>query len=277
MGLVCAYGYQHHDPAIMQPVLREMVHRGHNVIGPDGFDALLNASGPRVLFNCADFVGIMGHVQGVAAAQRARWNHIPTVGLQHGYHIGDEEPYKSNSDVFCTWGTAHAAAYDHDTIVVTGNPALDSYARIEMMHRDCGLLLPCFLEQVDIMNTTDPKRRAEIYAEEIKQKYAALKWFVRPHPSDYKRAAHMEAAEYLARLIGAEMQTGGQMLEFIIKQGVSVVAGTSTGVLESIILGCKDHPMYMNDYPDTSEIDNVFFDLGKSASNVADVLCAVMA
>ena len=79
MGLIFVYGYQHHDPALLEPVANELAKRGHNLMGdPQDYYSFLKSHGRRALLLVADLF-TDGHVEGRSAVKLAgRGQHFQT-------------------------------------------------------------------------------------------------------------------------------------------------------------------------------------------------------
>ena len=75
--------------------------------GTQNFTAFLTSQGPRALVQVADFFHYE-HAEGMYTTKLARYNGIPSFGLQHGFpagfHDADGPKGQSTSDYYCLWG-----------------------------------------------------------------------------------------------------------------------------------------------------------------------------
>lgn len=262
MGLVFAYAYQHHDAHLLQPVLQELVERGHNVMGqPQNLYAFLSAVGPRALVLVAD-LATEGHIPGRAAVQMARQQGVGSVSIQHGcpaaFPNPDDPPTDTVADTYCLWGPYWTHWFHSKRQIVTGNPAMDRVKRLSMEENGTGLLVPCFREDArhESLQWMNTEERTDYYIRKA-QGYDC-NWIIRPHPSDWKHKDRQKAYARMAEALSAQVFLPGDADLYQILAGAEIVLGTSTVVLEGLVFGCEIVPLFMEYLPDAYDIEDFF-------------------
>lgn len=287
MGLVYVLSYQHHDPGILIPVAQELVRRGHNILGNIGnLGAFLEASGPKAALLVAD-VAVYGHAEGQAVTKLCRIHNIQSVSIQHGIP-GNEEYHQHTANTLCLWGEVWAHNFHADRTVVTGNPAADVIAGMDINALEAtgsqrwgvepkALLLPSIRPDVTVGELAevgeDPMDRARFYVRKAKETGWNGTWLVRPHPSDVKFGRRMAAYEYIAEALPAILQHPEEHKLYDVFPCIEYVFGTSTAALEGALFGCQVETVNMPFVPNDTSLEAMFYQVdGKAAARVADVV-----
>lgn len=273
MGLVFVYAYQHHDPAILQPVANELARRGHNLMGdPGDYYAFLKSGGKRALLLVAD-LHTNGHVEGRAAVKLAKQNGIKSVSIQHGcpaaFPNKDDPPTQTSADVYCLWGEYWERWFDSPSQVVTGNPNLPGNYRV-VRPSFKALLCPAFRPDAkhDVLRSMDDEERADFYTEFALDTSMTHQWFIRPHPSDWKYPERMKQYERIAKGLN------GTISKRTLNEDLAdceLVAGTSTVLIEALAYMCGIKPVLMEYLPNSITTYDLLGDLdGKAHERIAD-------
>lgn len=264
MGLVFAFAYQHHDTNLLQPVLQELVDRGHNVMGqPQNLYAFLGSIGPRALILVADLF-TEGHIRGRSAVQLARQHAVGSVSIQHGcpaaFPNPDDLPTDTAADTYCLWGPYWKEWFVSRKQVVTGNPTMDVVKGYSLEKNGTALLVPCFREDArhEGLQWMDLSERTDYYIRKAQGCGFDGKWIVRPHPSDWKHADRQEAYAQICDALQGELSLPHQERLYDTLDKAELVVGTSTVVLEGLVFGCEIVPLFMDYLPERYDVEDLF-------------------
>ena len=284
--------YQHHDERLLLPVAQELHDRGHTIMGSlSNFDAFLSATGPRALVQVADFMHYE-HSEGMACTKRARYNGVPSFGLQHGFPAGfhDKGGPKgfSTSDYYCLWGPYWSEWFDcMGRLIVTGNPALDIVpefdrdAAAERVSKALTYVMPMALmcpqliawEHNKFLSSRTLEGRADAFIEQALEIDWEGMWVVRPHPSDEKYSERMEQHQRIAEAIGGVLlppSVGVNLFDLL--SYAKIVVGMSTVLLEGVAFGAQAYPIGVEYLPDDMNNPDMLVEVGSAAANMADLI-----
>lgn len=272
MGLIFIYSYQHHDAALLNPVLERLGAKGHNLMGgPDKYQSFLNSFGPRALLLVAD-LKTDGHVEGRAAVKLARQNNIKSVSIQHGcpaaFPDKGEPPTETSADIYCLWGDFWRGFFDSPSQVVTGNPSLPPLQEYEK--EPVSLLCPALRPDAkqSSLRGMDTQQRAEFYVDFAKGLDFDGSWIIRPHPSDWKFAERMAAYDWMAEQLKATLSQ--ELLQSDLKK-CEITAGTSTVLIEGLVYGCEAYPVFMDYLPEKLDTRDLLGELdGRADIRIAN-------
>lgn len=289
--------YQHHDPALLQPIANEAARRGWHVMGGlENFWAFVNIAGPKAAVQAAEFE-TWNHADGQFVTKTCHWRNIPTVGIQHGFPAGFHDraatAYRgqSTSDVYCLWGEWWRDWFDARDYVVTGAPQLDGVESLSMFDRSLisdkldelyqldpqtrlGLLCPqlqAYPGNDWLMSRTIEQRADEFIALTERVPFGGI-WLVRPHPSDFKFDDRMEQHQRIVDAIGGVLQRPGEASLPEVLPAVDVVAGMSTVLLEGIAYGADAFPIGVDYLPDDMHDPRLLLRTDRAAANICDVI-----
>ena len=288
--------YQHHDPAILQPIANEAARRNwHAISGLEHLPAFMEMSGRKAAVQVADFLHIE-HAPGQYLAKQCRDRGIPTVAIQHGFPLGfhDRDAYRhvgtSSSDVYCLWGEYWREWFNAKRFAVTGAPQWDIAKRIdrdkvrellqanytEGLDVPMGLLCPQVRDYPGnewLMSRTMEERADEFIELARGISFEGL-WIVRSHPSDEKFPDRMAQHERIAAAIGGVLQTPTDWPLYRVLPGVEVTAGMSTVLLEGMTFGAKPYPIGVEYLPDNMQAmyPQLLTNVGGAAAAVCDVV-----
>jgi len=274
MGLVFVLAYQHSDSAILTPVARELLRRGHTVISDStGWQAFVMGNGPRALMLVADFYTIE-HARGMMATEEARFSGIGSVSVQHGVPFGtsDNAPNgvaRTTADVYCLWDAEFSKWFRSPAQEVTGNPAFDAIRGVATKDGREALLCPQLNGHIRNrrMMAMTMGERADMYIK-IARRAGGYVWTVRPHPSDWKFKDRTEQHYRIAAELDGQLQAPNGPPLYDLLPGYELVCGTSTVVYEAAAFGCKTIPVGFDFPPPIVD--------GQASKRVADIVERVM-
>lgn len=285
MGLIFVLAYQHHDESLISPVVAELVKRKHNIMwGWEAWPGFKSSYGKKALLLVSDAV-TFGHSEGQAHVKQCRWNRIPSISIQHGIPI-EQEYHEHCADAFCCWGTQWEYIFSGVKTFVTGNPAIDYYLRYQMGRFEnpwgerMGLLIPAIRPDADTGDLAelgdDPMKRAQYFIEKAKQSEWDGKWLVRPHPSDTKYKARVEAYQYIVENLPAIYQDPADLSLYDVFSCCDYVLGTSTAVAEGLPFGCTVEMLNMPFIPEPNL--QTFFNGadGHASERISDLIEGMM-
>lgn len=284
MAMIFVLAYNSSDYNILQPVTNELAKRGHYIFTDlYAISGFCNAHGPKALVLVSDILAFE-HAEGLYAAKTAKWSNVPVISMQHGVPFG-ESRFGADSfmryhaaDHFCVWGDEWMPYFNPKGVKhITGNPALDYIQPGKK--ENVALLVPQINDRVgsQFMVSLPMAKRANVFIEKARNTGFKGKWYVRPHPADWKFPERMEQHERITRALKGELQPAA---DFSVGDALSqarLVVGMSTVIMEAYAYGCDIVPVHMDNWPDDFEerLPDIYGTWpldGKASARVADVV-----